>query len=114
MNPSPSWKSATYMLVEREDLARAAPRSLPIKFLNFEGPDGLEGLESEVSRLRWPKDQRLREARRILQSSKPVTVAVTQRPEVSDHDFIEEQEHYLKRLCERTMALPVGRGVASL
>ena len=54
------------------------------------------------------------EARRLLQSARPVTVSVLQRPEVSDHDFMEEQEHFLKRLCERTMALPVGRGLAAL
>jgi anaphase-promoting complex subunit 1 len=67
-----------------------------------------------VARLRWPKDQRVLEARRILQSARPVTVSVVQRPEVSDHDYLEEQEHYLKRLCERTMALPIGRGMAAL
>ena len=54
------------------------------------------------------------EARRLLQSARPVTVSVLQRPEVSDHDLMEEQEHFLKRLCERTMALPVGRGLAAL
>eukprot|EP00092_Neocalanus_flemingeri_P027542 GFUD01029881.1.p1 GENE.GFUD01029881.1~~GFUD01029881.1.p1 ORF type:complete len:1834 (+),score=561.65 GFUD01029881.1:757-5502(+) len=112
--PPPSWPSATYLLIEREDLAHSAPRPPPFKTRDVECPDGLEGLESEVSRLRWPKDQRLLEARRLLQSSRPVTVAVLQRPEVSDHDFMEEQEHFLKRLCERTMALPVGRGVAAL
>ena len=67
-----------------------------------------------MSRSRWAQDQRLQEARRLLQSSRPVTVPVTQRPEVSDHEFVEEQEHYLKRLCERTMSLAVGRGVAGL
>ncbi|KOB65497.1 Shattered, partial [Operophtera brumata] len=42
----------------------------------------------------------------ILQSSQPVTINLTQRPEVSDHDFIEEQEKYLYALSTRTMALP--------
>ena len=32
------------------------------------------------------------------------------RPEVSDHEFVEEQERSLQSLCIRTMALPVGRG----
>ena len=67
-----------------------------------------------MSRTRWSQDQRLLETRRLLQSSRPVTIPVIQRPEVSDHEFLEEQEHYLKRLCERTMALSVGRGVAGL
>jgi len=49
-----------------------------------------------------------------MQSARQVTVAVVQRHEISDHDYLEEQEHYLKRLCERTMALPIGRGMAAL
>jgi anaphase-promoting complex subunit 1 len=33
--------------------------------------------------------------RKLLQSSKPVPISVTQRPEISDHDFVEEQERAL-------------------
>jgi len=47
--------------------------------------------------------------RRLLQSSQPVQISITQRPEVSDHEFIEEQEKHLYAICTRTMALPVGR-----
>ena len=46
----------------------------------------------------------------MLQSARPVIIGVQQRPEVSDHDFVEEQERNLQSLCIRTMALPVGRG----
>lgn len=60
-------------------------------------------------KLRWPKDQRVNEVRRLLQSSQPVSITIQQRPEVSDHEFIEEQEKHLYALCTRTMALPVGR-----
>lgn len=60
-------------------------------------------------KLRWPKDQRVGEVRRLLQSSQPVSITIQQRPEVSDHEFIEEQEKHLYALCTRTMALPVGR-----
>lgn len=49
----------------------------------------------------------------LLQSSVPVTINLTQRPEVSDHDFIEEQEKYLYAVGTRTMALPVARFVTS-
>ncbi|VVD00273.1 unnamed protein product [Leptidea sinapis] len=44
------------------------------------------------------------------QSAIPVTINLTQRPEVSDHDFIEEQEKHLFAISIRTMALPVGSG----
>ena len=114
VSPPPDWSPATYCLIGREDLGTRPPPPPPYPVRKAEWSDGLEGLESEVSRSRWAQDQRLQEARRLLQSSRPVTVPVTQRPEVSDHEFVEEQEHYLKRLCERTMSLAVGRGVAGL
>ena len=41
-------------------------------------------------------------------------VKVEQRPDMSDHDFVEEQERCLQSLCVRTMALPVGRGAVTL
>jgi anaphase-promoting complex subunit 1 len=59
--------------------------------------------------LRWSDDLRVQEVRKMLQSAHPVQIALTQRPEVSDHDFIEEQERHLYSICLRTMALPLGR-----
>lgn len=75
--------------------------------------DGLEDIENEVTKLRWPNDRRLSDVKKLLQSAKPVIIGVQQRPEVSDHDFVEEQERSLQSLCIRTMALPVGRGAIS-
>lgn len=63
----------------------------------------------KVLKLRFSKDHRVAEVRRLLQSSNPVQITITQRPEVSDHEFIEEQEKHLYAICTRTMALPVGR-----
>lgn len=74
-----------------------------------EQEDGMEDVDSALLKLRFPEDLRVSEARRLLQSSKPVAIVVEQRPDVSDHDFIEEQEKHLYALCTRTMALPVGR-----
>ncbi|KAF5302874.1 hypothetical protein FQA39_LY02054 [Lamprigera yunnana] len=48
------------------------------------------------------------------ESSKPVAIALVQRPDVADHDFIKEQEKLLYALCACTMALPVGRGMFTL
>ena len=120
-SPPSGWPAQAYTLIGRDDLA-AHKSDLQVTADSQQQQqqeevaecDGLEGVLSDVSRARWPEDQRLEETRRLLQSSRPVTIPVTQRPEVSDHDFLEEQEHYLKRLCERTMALSVGRGVAAL
>lgn len=50
----------------------------------------------------------------MLCSSRAVTINIIQRPEVSDHEFLEEQERHLYALCIRTMSLPVGRGMFTL
>lgn len=63
----------------------------------------------KILKLRFNKDQRVEEVRRLLQSNEPVPINIVQRPEVSDHEFIEEQERYLYAISTRTMALPVGR-----
>lgn len=80
-----------------------------IKQVDTDEEDGMEDVESPLLKLRFSEDLRVTEARRLLQSSKPVPVVVVQRPDVSDHEFIEEQEKHLYALCTRTMALPVGR-----
>ena len=64
--------------------------------------------------LRFSRDQRVGEAKRLLQSSHPVKIDISQRPDVTDHEFIEEQEKHLYAMCTRTMALPIGRGMATL
>lgn len=68
----------------------------------------------QLLQLRFCEDQRVEEVRRLLQSSRPVRVALTQKPEVSDHDFIEEQQRHLYTISIRTMALPLGRYVYSV
>lgn len=94
--------------------------------------DGMEDIDCSLTKMRFSDDIRLNisrkcekkkcyignvipfrvvEARKMLASSKPVSITLTQRPDVSDHDFIEEQEKHLYGICIRTMALPVGRYV---
>ena len=79
-----------------------------------ENQDGMESLDWDLLRLRWPEDQRVNEVKRMLDSSHPVSINVVQRPEVSDHDLLEEQERHLYALCIRTMALPMGRSMFTL
>nr|CAD7198790.1 unnamed protein product [Timema douglasi] len=69
---------------------------------------------NSILKLRFCKDHRVAEVRRLLQSAQPVNICVPQRPDVSDHEFIEEKEKHLYALCTRTMALPVGRGMFTL
>ncbi|XP_035687108.1 anaphase-promoting complex subunit 1-like isoform X1 [Branchiostoma floridae] len=83
-------------------------------FTATEDDDGMDTLDQELLKLRFPDDLRVQEVRKLLQSSKPATVHVVQKPEVSDHDYLEEQEMKLLSVCQRTMALPVGRGMFTL
>ena len=135
LSPPPlTWQARAYDLIGRPELRsdNAALYALSGKSVNKFNPknlltapsgsgggdgigtdpleDGLEDVENEFTDLRWPTDRRVAEVRKFLQSSRPVIIGVQQRPEVSDHDFVEEQERSLQSLCIRTMALPVGRG----
>uniref|UniRef100_A0A0P4WJL7 Uncharacterized protein n=1 Tax=Scylla olivacea TaxID=85551 RepID=A0A0P4WJL7_SCYOL len=94
-----------------QDLAQEVKKT---SHLSKEDEDGMETLDTDMLALRWIEDQRITEVRRMLCSSKAVTINIVQRPEVSDHDFLEEQERHLYALCIRTMALPVGRGMFTL
>ncbi len=121
--PLLSWKSEAFNLIGRPELSDGLKSKSRFKIKDVKSlttsetteavEDGLEDIENEVTRLRWPDDQRLSDVRKMLQSARPVIIGVQQRPEVSDHDFVEEQERSLQSLCIRTMALPVGRGAIS-
>ncbi|KAK3093891.1 hypothetical protein FSP39_021511 [Pinctada imbricata] len=125
-NPPSDWPEPAYVLIGRQDLSQlksidktelsAAPGVYTKKPLpDSVGEDEEDGMEHmELLRLRFSEDLRVQEARRLLQSSRPARIALVQRPEVSDHDFIEEQERHLYNICIRTMALPVGRGIFTL
>ncbi|KAJ8307875.1 hypothetical protein KUTeg_014573 [Tegillarca granosa] len=128
-NPPSDWPEQAYVLIGRQDLSHLMSLdkqklSIPPAFyskqphvqykLNKDDDDGMEHLDEELLRLRFSEDLRVQEVRRLLQSSRPARIAVVQRPEVSDHDFIEEQERLLYSICIRTMALPVGRGMFTL
>ncbi|CAH3188191.1 unnamed protein product, partial [Porites evermanni] len=122
-DPSLTLPPEAYRLIGREDLASMLQTEK--KKLHPHGPlkkatlkegeidDGFN-LDDEILSLRFGKDLRVEEIKRILQSSKPLTVSVVQKPEVSDHDFIQEQETRLLMMCKRTMALPVGRGMFTM
>ncbi|ELT93542.1 hypothetical protein CAPTEDRAFT_175155 [Capitella teleta] len=128
-SPPSGWPQKAYTLLGEEDLAQqmthvtgaggsvtssagrdAGQQSKGGK----EEEDGMEGVTSDVLKLRFSEDLRVDELRRLLQSSRPVRVSIQQRPEVSDHEFIEEQQRHLYATCIRTMALPVGRGMFTL
>ncbi|KAK7104440.1 anaphase-promoting complex subunit 1-like [Littorina saxatilis] len=128
-NPPSDWSEQEYNLIGRQDLwqlqvglvlpTRPVKSPTPMQPMSKSNPakgdeDGIEHLDQELLSLRWSDDLRVQEVRKMLQSAHPVQIAVVQRPEVSDHDFIEEQERHLYSICIRTMALPLGRGMFTL
>ncbi|XP_074644686.1 anaphase-promoting complex subunit 1-like [Tubulanus polymorphus] len=128
VSPPSDWPEQAYVLVGRQDLSKqisskqknsrsisTASRDTSWQFKSTkEEDDGMDCLDKRLLRLRFSEDLRVQEARRLLQSSKPVRIELVQRPEVSDHDFKEEQENSLYSYCIRTMALPIGRGMFTL
>ncbi|NXX64497.1 APC1 protein, partial [Spizella passerina] len=128
--PSSDWPEAVCLLIGRQDLSKQAwegslqkgkssvgtvPSSdIPSAAESEEDEDGMNDMNEEVMSLIWSEDLRVQEVRRLLQSARPVRVNVVQMPEASDHEYIEEKENRLLQLCQRTMALPVGRGMFTL
>ncbi|XP_017886466.1 anaphase-promoting complex subunit 1 [Ceratina calcarata] len=125
--PPSNWPMQVYELVDRQDLSAldkhlrpSSPSDLENEGKNYpilnkdpEQDDGME-FDDSVLKLRFNKDHRIAEVRKLLNSSKPVKIAIVQRPDISDHEFIEEQEKHLHALCTRTMALSVARGMFTL
>ncbi|XP_007551191.1 anaphase-promoting complex subunit 1 isoform X2 [Poecilia formosa] len=128
--PSSDWPEEVCLLIGRQDLTKQAHKMTlakskasvgsgfslvpPASSEADEEEDGMLDIIHEVTGLIWSQDLRIQEVRRLLQSSRPVRVSVVQQPEVSDHEYIEEKENKLLQLCQRTMALPVGRGLFTL
>uniref|UniRef100_A0A9J8D0C1 Anaphase-promoting complex subunit 1 n=1 Tax=Cyprinus carpio carpio TaxID=630221 RepID=A0A9J8D0C1_CYPCA len=120
-HPCSDWSEEVCALIGRQDLTKQAHKvtlgnrkSPPVTSEADEEEDGMTDLHPEVTGLIWSQDLRVQEVRRLLQSSRPVRVNVPHLPEVSDHEYIEEKENKLLQLCQRTMALPVGRGLFTL
>ncbi|XP_011861283.1 PREDICTED: anaphase-promoting complex subunit 1 isoform X2 [Vollenhovia emeryi] len=124
-SPPSNWPMHAYELIDRQDLAVLDKHLKPLSRLQSidgdtrdygikdEQDDGME-FDDMILKLRFSKDHRVAEVRRLLNSSKPMRIAIVQRSNVSDHEFIEEQERHLLTLCTRTMALPVARGMFTL
>ncbi|RLW07223.1 hypothetical protein DV515_00004274 [Chloebia gouldiae] len=107
--PASDWPEAVCLLIGRQDLSKQAwegslqkgkssvgsvlSSDIPSAADSEEDEDGMNDMNEEVMSLIWSEDLRVQEVRRLLQSARPVRVNV---------------------LCQRTMALPVGRGMFTL
>lgn len=75
--------------------------------------DGLVRLELRASML-FPKDNRVREAARLVRSSRPIFLRVPRSVEVTDHEFEQLKQKKLSLLVQRALALPIGRGMMTI
>ena len=75
--------------------------------------DGLVTIEKYAAML-FPNDTRMREAARMLRSSRPLFLRVKRAPEVNDHDYERLKQQRLALLCRRLLPLPVGRGMITI
>ncbi|XP_058181037.1 anaphase-promoting complex subunit 1 isoform X3 [Rhododendron vialii] len=73
--------------------------------------DGMEHIFNSTTQLRYGRDLRLNEVRRLLCSARPVAIQTSVNPTASDQDL---QQAQLWQLAQRTTALPFGRGAFTL
>uniref|UniRef100_A0A2N9GLI6 Uncharacterized protein n=1 Tax=Fagus sylvatica TaxID=28930 RepID=A0A2N9GLI6_FAGSY len=73
--------------------------------------DGMEHIFNSSTQLRYGRDLRLNEVRRLLCSARPVAIQTSVNPSASDQDL---QQAQLWNLAQRTTALPFGRGAFTL
>lgn len=126
------WTPLEYALMGRQDLSensgnssmktttRFTNRTTPLRISDRDNPtyddkdkDGLVPLELSSAVL-FPDDNRIREAGRLLRSSRPYFLSVHRSVEVSDHDYERMKQGKLLLLCRRALALPIGRGMVTI
>ncbi|XP_020086066.1 anaphase-promoting complex subunit 1 isoform X1 [Ananas comosus] len=73
--------------------------------------DGMEHIFNSSTQLRYGRDLRFNEVRRLLCSARPVAIHMSVNPSASNQDL---QQHQLWNLAQRTTALPFGRGAFTL
>jgi len=121
-----NWPPAAFDLAGRNDIAEFLSQSKQGSSIGggqvsdeisptSEDPDkdGLVGLE-EYSAMIFPDDNRVKEAARLLRSSRPLFLRVPRPPELSDHDYERTKQEKLLLLCRRSISLPLGRGMLTL
>uniref|UniRef100_A0A0D9ZXX1 Anaphase-promoting complex subunit 1 n=1 Tax=Oryza glumipatula TaxID=40148 RepID=A0A0D9ZXX1_9ORYZ len=108
-SPPDDWPAPAYVLVGRDDLAMARMGSGRRE--NGSVEDGMEHIFTSTTQLRYGRDLRLNEVRRLLCSARPVAIQTPTNPSVSDQDL---QQQQLWNFAQRTTALPFGRGAFTL
>ena len=113
------WPVAAYDLIGRKDLGELSSSTTtddegdrPANF-SEQDVDGLIALE-DYSAMIYPRDNRIKEAARLLRSSRPLLLRVPRPVELSDHDYERTKQDKLALLCRRVIALSIGRGMMTV
>ncbi|CAB9503971.1 promoting complex subunit 1 [Seminavis robusta] len=124
----PGWGADEYNLIRRSDLGHhhdcepssVNPRrvsnttlSKSIPLVEDTDQDGIQPLQTSSAML-FPADNRIKEAGRLLRSSRPCPLSVHRSVEVSDHEYERLKQIKLLLLCRRALAVPVGRGMLTI
>lgn len=122
----PGWSRKAWKLVGREDLSRKLLPSTS-RGDNVEvgggGSDGRSEQDQDNdgllpvefhSAMFFPQDNRVREAARLLRSSRPIFLRVNRPVEASDHDYERLKQKRLAVLGTRALSLSVGRGMLTI
>ncbi|KAG0212923.1 Anaphase-promoting complex subunit 1 [Mortierella sp. GBA30] len=72
---------------------------------------GTEITDSEITDLRFGADMRVSETQHMLQSSTVLKIKPKDEPDLNDDDLKASHQETLRRLAQRTLALPVGRAI---
>lgn len=122
LNTTNDWTADELTLVGRDDLSKnAMGNGIPVPVqvpgrdsssFDDHDEDGIAPLELSSSML-FP-DNRIREAGRLLRSSRPIFLSVKRAIEVTDHEYERLKQNKLLLLSRRALALSVGRGMLTL
>ena len=99
-----------YQIVE-EEVNEPFVEILPEPFTDS---DGMESLSDPAVKLRFGRDFRLVEVRKLLRSSVPCVLKLHNTPNLTEAEGVQQQQVKLMVLGFRTMALPFGRGAVTL
>ena len=95
---------------------RIVRRNSPMDGEDDSAKDGMDKLDWDLMRMRWPFDKRIKDVRHMLDSATHarIDVPASQGIELSDQELQEEQNRMLFAISLRTMALPIGRGMFTM
>lgn len=103
-----------YTLIGREDVYLSSNNVVMNDLEEANDIDDDFKLVQTVTRLRFGRDHRIKEAYRLLDSASPQILYCKRRPGMTDHDLIKAQQIKLKQIIGKSLAGTLGRGAMML